>query len=156
MIKEIRNLNNRWFKSFTSFDAPLISENNTLVTTFIFDNYNKLFHQTLLKFIYFQSSTNNSDDIKLSERLYLPAKRLRGFEYGKLGPKDGKDYIGGNFASAINISSTLPQLMPNSETTDFLMFLDMGNVWGVDYNSSLNNADDIRAQLELVLIGLVS
>ena len=81
----------------------------------------------------------------------MPAKRLRGFEYGKLGPKDGKDYIGGNFASAINISSTLPQLMPNSETTDFLMFLDMGNVWGVDYNSSLNNADDIRSSIGIGL-----
>ena len=27
------------------------------------------------------------DDIKLSERLFVPSKKLRGFEYGKVGPK---------------------------------------------------------------------
>ena len=29
--------------------------------------------------------------------LNIPSSRLRGFEFGKVGPKDGNDYIGGNY-----------------------------------------------------------
>ena len=71
----------------------------------------------------------SNDDIKLSERLFLPGSKLRGFEQGKIGPKDGNDYIGGNFLSSININSTLPQILPNSQNTDFVVFLDIANIW---------------------------
>ena len=30
----------------------------------------------------------------------MPAKRLRGFETGRVGPKDGSEFIGGNYLSA--------------------------------------------------------
>ena len=39
------------------------------------------------------------------EYLYL-LENLRGFEPGKIGPKDGDDYIGGNFGSSFNLAST--------------------------------------------------
>ena len=36
--------------------------------------------------------------------------------------------------------------MENAQNTDFLVFFDAANVWGVDYDSSLsNNSDDIRS-----------
>ena len=88
-----------------------------------------------------------SDDIKLSERVFLPTNRLRGFEKGKIGPKDGKDFIGGNYASSINISSTLPQILENSQNIDVLFFMDAANVWGVDYDSSINDNSKIRSSL---------
>ena len=47
-----------------------------------------------------------------------------------MGPKDGKDYIGGNFLSSINLNSTLPQILPNYQNTDFVVFMDIANVWG--------------------------
>ena len=31
----------------------------------------------------------------ISERLFIPSNRLRGFEGGKVGPKDGNDFVGG-------------------------------------------------------------
>ena len=43
------------------------------------------------------------DDVRISKRLHIPSKRLRGFESKKIGPKDGEDYVGGNYATALNI-----------------------------------------------------
>ena len=89
----------------------------------------------------------SSDDVKLSERLNIPSRRLRGFQYGKVGPKDGEDFIGGNFASTLNISTTLPQILENNQTTDFLLFLDVANLWGVDYDSSIDDTNKIRSAI---------
>ena len=65
-----------------------------------------------------------------------------------MGPKDGNDFIGGNYATSLNISSTLPQIFENAQNTDVLMFLDAANVWGVDYDtSSLDDTNKIRSHL---------
>ena len=87
----------------------------------------------------------NNDDVKLSERIFLPSSKLRGFETGKIGPKDGNDFIGGNYATALNFSSTIPQLLENSQNIDILFFLDAANVWGVDYDNSINDNSKIRS-----------
>ena len=34
----------------------------------------------------------------------------------------------------LNISTTLPEFGANLETTDFQIFFDVANVWGVDYD----------------------
>ena len=34
----------------------------------------------------------SNKDIKLSERINIPSSRLRGFEKGKVGPKENSDY----------------------------------------------------------------
>ena len=83
----------------------------------------------------------------MSERINIPSSRLRGFEFGKTGPKDGNDFIGGNFASSINLSSTIPQILENSQSTEFNIFLDIANVWGVDYDSSLDKSNDIKSAI---------
>ena len=84
------------------------------------------------------------DDVKLSERLYIPGNKLRGFQRGKIGPKDGSQYIGGNYGSAINLNSTLPNILNGYENIDFNLFLDAANLWHVDYDSSLDS-DKIRS-----------
>ena len=45
----------------------------------------------------------------------------------------------------MNFSSTLPFLFENSQNTDFVMFLDIANIWGVDYDSSINDGSKIRS-----------
>ena len=70
---------------------------------------------------------------------------MRGFEKGKIGPKDGNDHIGGNYVTALNFNSTLPFIFENIENLDVLFFFDAANVWGVDYDSSLNDANEIRS-----------
>ena len=90
-------------------------------------------------------------DVKLSDRLYLPSSKLRGFEMGKVGPKDGTDYIGGNYTSSINIATTLPQVLPTLQNTDLSIFFDAGNIWGIDYNSSLTDGSKIRSSVGIAV-----
>ena len=66
--------------------------------------------------------------------------KLRGFEAGKIGPKDSGDYIGGNHTVVVNASTTLPKFGANLQNVDFQLFLDAANVWGVDYDSSLDDS----------------
>ena len=87
----------------------------------------------------------DKDNVRLTERLFLPQKRLRGFNVLKVGPKDGEDYIGGNYTTAMGFEAQLPNLLPESTRTDISLFLDTGNVWEVDYSSSLDDASGIRS-----------
>ena len=79
----------------------------------------------------------------------MPSRRLRGFEYGKIGPIDSGDHIGGNYASSLSFNSTLPQLFPSLQDIDFSLFFDAANVWGVDYDSSLDDSSKIRSSTGL-------
>ena len=137
------------FKSTFNSSVPLLSETGTFTNTITSTKYLEFFDKNVLKSsIYFKSANSIKDEnIKLSERLNIPSSRLRGFEFGKTGPRDGNDYIGGNFVSSLNLSSTLPQILENSQTTEFNLFMDVANVWGVDYDSSLDTADDIKSSI---------
>ena len=73
------------------------------------------------------------------QRITIPSSRLRGFESGKIGPKEGTTYIGGNYGSAINLNTTLPNILCGYENIDASLFLDAANLWHVDYNSSLDS-----------------
>ncbi len=137
------------FRNFYSLGLPLISESNTLTNSFNSSYYTELYENNITKFSINLSAANSitNDDIKLSERIFIPASKLRGFEAGKVGPKDGTDFIGGNFSSTINISSTLPYIFKNSQNLDALFFTDIGNVWGVDYSSSIEDSNKIRSSV---------
>ncbi len=140
------------FQSRYFIDIPLISDTNTFTNTYTYRYFTELYENNISSFsLYLKSvdSLTKSKDVKLSERVFLPSSRLRGFENGKIGPKDGNDFIGGNYASALNFSSTLPKLLENSQNVDFLFFIDAANLWGVDYDSSLDNNNKIRSSLGL-------
>ena len=141
------------FRSFYSLDIPLISETNTLINSYNYQNYIELYENNITSFSWYLNSVNSisNKDVKLSERLYVPSSKLRGFVYGRVGPKSGSDYVGGNYVSAINLVSTLPQLLENSQNLDFSIFFDAANVWGVDYDSSINDSNDIRSSLGIAL-----
>ena len=87
----------------------------------------------------------NEEDVRLSKRKAISTKRLRGLEKGKVGPVDGLDHIGGNEASVLNFEGNLPNLLPEKSNTDISLFLDFGNVWGVDYDSSIDDSNKIRS-----------
>ena len=86
-----------------------------------------------------------SDDVRISKRKSLSTKRLRGFEKNKIGPVDGTDHIGGNYAAVLNLEANLPNLLPDDTRTDIILFLDFGNVWGVDYDDSIDDSNKIRS-----------
>ena len=120
---------------------PLISNDYSLKNSYDFKIYHKFSENTISNISFYASAINSLEggDVRVSDRLYLSTRKLRGFEAGKIGPKDNLDFIGGNYASVASISTTLPTLLPELESMDFNIFLDAGNVWGVDYDSSLDN-----------------
>jgi len=87
------------------------------------------------------------DDVRLTKRLYLPRTSLRGFNVFKVGPKDGDDYIGGNYLTALSAEAQLPNLLPESYNTDFTVFLDTANIWGVDYDNTVDETSKIRSSI---------
>ena len=135
------------FRSQYFLDLPLVSETATLQNTYVFKYFTELFENNISSAsIFLRSSTSLKDEnIKLSERINIPSNRLRGFESGKVGPKDGNDFIGGNYAATINFTSSIPQILENSENIDFLVFFDAGNVWGVDYFDGDDEGSEIRS-----------
>jgi outer membrane protein insertion porin family len=141
------------FRSFYSIDLPIISDNETLKNYYSYSQYFELFDQNISSFsLMFNAAKSISNkDIKLSERINIPTSRLRGFESGRIGPKDGDDYIGGNYGVAINFASTIPQILEQSQNVDFLFFIDAANLWGVDYDNSLDDSGSIRSSLGLAL-----
>ena len=141
---------NDGFRSFYSIDLPLISDNNTVTNFYNYKIFNELYENNISSISLSLSSANSitGDDVKLSERLYIPQKKLRGFAKGKVGPVDGTDYIGGNYYAVINLNSTLPQFLSNNQNIDLGTFLDIGNIWGVD-DSSLDESSEIRSSIGL-------
>lgn len=144
---------NDGFRSSYYLDLPVISKTNTLSNTYNYKIFSELYENNISTISLFLQSANSitGDDIKLSERLSVPSSKLKGFQAGKVGPKDGNDYIGGNYVSALNIASTLPNVLPNSQNIDFSIFFDAANIWGVDYNSSLDDASKIRSSLGVAI-----
>ena len=134
-------------------NVPLISESYTLINTYDYKVYNQWLDENVFSFSFFAKTSKSliGKDIKLSDRLYLPSSKLRGFESGKIGPKDGHDYIGGNYAASINLATTLPQLMPNLQNTNFSIFFDAANVWGIDYDSGLASNSQIRSSIGIAV-----
>ena len=139
------------FRSFYGIDVPIISDTNTLVNSYSYSYYTQLFDENSTSASVYLSSANSisGDNIKLSERLFVPGRKLRGFERGKIGPKDGEDYIGGNFVTSANFTTTLPQILNNLQTVDFVLFLDAANIWGVDYDSSIDDGSKLRSSIGL-------
>ncbi len=140
------------FLSNYSVNLPILSDTNTLTNIYNYKIFKELYENNISTFsLSFKGASSLSgDDIKLSERLYIPGRKLRGFESGKIGPKDGSDYIGGNYVSVINATTTIPKILENVQNVDMVLFADAANIWGVDYNSSLDN-DGIRSSVGLGL-----
>ena len=127
---------------------PVISDTNTVTNFYTYKNFTEFYENNITSLTLSLSAANSitGDDIKLSERLTIPSKKLRGFVRGKIGPKDGSDYIGGNYYAVMNLNSNLPQLFPNAQNVEIGSFIDIGNLWGVD-DESLNESNTIRSSI---------
>ncbi len=62
-----------------------------------------------------------------------------------MGPIDNSDYIGGNYVTTLNLSTNIPGIFSTVENVDLSYFIDFGNVWGVDYDSSINDSNSLRS-----------
>ncbi len=141
------------FKSTFFQSLPLYSDDWSIENKYEYAKYYSPNENAILSFRFLAQSINSIDgsDVRISKRVYLPSKRLKGFEFGKIGPKDGLDYIGGNYAAALNFATTLPGIFKDLETIDFSFFIDAGNVWGVDYSDTIDDNSKIRSSSGLAV-----
>ena len=150
---DLRNSNFRpssGSKTIFRQELPVISDNNEISNVFVHTKYKTLNEETRMigKASFYLKAVNSLDssDVRISKRAQVPYNRLRGFEKGKIGPKDvNNDYVGGNYVSAINLSTNIPTLFPTVENLDFKYFIDLANVWGVDFNDSIDESSKIRS-----------
>jgi outer membrane protein insertion porin family len=126
---------------------PIYADSPYVKNTFNFIQYKSFSEDTIGKFKFYASAINGlqDKDVRISKRLYLPSSKLRGFKKGGIGPKDGKDYVGGNYAVATNFEMNLPNLIPESAKIDLGFFLDIGNLWKVDYDDKINDSFKVRS-----------
>ena len=137
------------YRSKFNQSVPVVSEDTAFFNSYEFTTFNQI--SDMVTRLSVQGSAINAlgdEDVRVSKRLYIPAKKLRGFESGKIGPKDSGDFIGGNYTAVLNASTTLPEFGANLESIDFQLFLDAANVWGVDYDSSLDKSE-LRSSIGL-------
>ena len=128
---------------------PIHSDGNELENTFIFTQYKELSSASEMigKASVYLKAVNSIDDsdVRISKRANIPYNRLRGFERNRIGPIDNNDYVGGNYVSSLNFSVNIPQILSSVENIDFFYFLDLANVWGVDYDDSIDDSNTLRS-----------
>ena len=137
---------NGYMSSFSQA-IPVYADTPFLRNTFDFSKYESFSQNVIGTFKFHASAINglSNKDVRISKRLGLDNKKLRGFEAGKVGPKDGNDFVGGNYALASNFEISLPNFLPESTKTDVGLFLDFANLWEVDYNSNIPESNKIRS-----------
>ena len=139
------------FKCTFFQSLPLYADDKSITNSYEFLKYKKLNNDTVLSFSLFAEAVNSiEDDVRISKRIFIPSTKLRGFVAGKVGPKEGADYIGGNYGTAINVAATLPNFLADLQNVDFSIFLDTANIFGVDYDSSLDS-NKIRSSTGLAI-----
>ncbi len=122
-------------------ELPIYSDDLSISNAVNLSRYYSLTDNLIFSGKFFFKSVNSiDDDVRVSRRVYIPSSKLRGFESGKIGPKDGNEYVGGNFGTAINFNTTLPNILSGYENIDLNLFLDAASLREVDYDSSLESS----------------
>ena len=137
------------FKSTFTQSLPLVSENYEVKNIYEITKYIP-FNNGMIGNITFGAGAVNGvtgEDVRISKRLYVPERKLRGFKKGRIGPIENNDYVGGNYRAMFNVNTTLPNLFPESQNTDFRIFFDSATLWGVDYSSEVKDSKKIRSSL---------
>ncbi len=127
--------------------VPLISDEYALLNGFESEKWIKFNNDMITNFGVYGRAINsvNDEDVRVTDRLKLPRNKLKGFQSGRIGPVDNKDYVGGNYAVSLNFDTTLPMILPSAESIDFKYFFDAGNVWGIDYSDTIDDSNKIRS-----------
>ena len=134
------------YKASFSQSLPLIQDSSSIYNNINISNYHD-FSEDIIGSLKFQLKTVHGvdDDVRLSGRQYISSRKLRGFVRGKVGPKDGIDWVGGNYVIGLSAEAQLPNLLPESYRTDFSIYFDTANVWGVDYSDSVDDSNKLRS-----------
>ena len=141
------------FRSKFNQFIPIISEEYSFGNTYDFKTWYKLPNNMVTSLNIYGRTVNTltGDDVKITNRFWLPRNKLKGFKTRNIGPVDANDYVGGNYGAAINFDTTLPMVFSNVQNIDVRYFLDTANLWGVDYSSAVDQSNTIRASTGVVV-----
>jgi len=132
---------------------PIFSDNSAILNGYEFTNYLELIEDTVSSFGLYARAINavGNEDVRISQRVFLPSRKLRGFEAGRVGPIDDGDHVGGNYAASLNFNSEVPYFLNTLQNVDVKWFLDAANVWGVDYSGTIAQSSKIRSATGLAV-----
>ena len=144
---------NEGFRSKFNQSIPIVSEEYSFGNIYDFKTWYKLPNNMITSFNIYGRSVNSltGDDVKITNRFFLPRSKLKGFKTRNIGPVDANDYVGGNYGAAVNFDTTLPMIFSNVQNVDVRYFLDTANLWGVDYSSAVDQSNTIRASTGVVV-----
>jgi outer membrane protein insertion porin family len=134
-------------------ELPISSTNSEIINSLTLSKYIPFSDDLVGRSSFYFKAINSLDgsDVRISKRAKIPYYRLRGFKKGRIGPKDNNEFVGGNYVSAINLSTNLPKILSTFENIDFSYFIDIANVWGVDYDSSIDDSNTIRSSTGIAM-----
>ena len=141
------------FRTQFNQSIPLISNDWAFGNSLDYKIWQKLPNDMVTSFNAYGKAVQSifDEDVRITNRFYLPRKKLKGFKTRQVGPKDGKDYVGGNYATAINLDTTLPMVFSQIESLDMRYFIDAANIWGVDYSTAVDQSNTLRASTGFVI-----
>ena len=141
------------FRSKFNQSIPLISEEYSLGNIYDFKTWYKLPNNMVTSLNIYGRTVNSltGEDVKITNRFWLPRSKLKGFKTRNIGPVDANDYVGGNYAAALGFDTTLPMLFSTVQNVDARYFFDTANLWGVDYSSDVDQSNTIRASTGIVV-----
>ena len=100
---------------------PLVSDEYALLNGVESEKWIKFGNDMITNFGVYGRAINsvNDEDVRVTDRLTLPRNKLKGFQSGRIGPVDNKDYVGGNYAVSLNFDTTLPMILPSARINRF-------------------------------------
>jgi len=126
---------------------PIYSEELAFSTSYEFNSYFEVMENIVSSLSLsggFITALETNEDVRITQRLSIPSRKLRGFETGRIGPVDGKDHVGGNYSATLNFNTDLP-VLESMQNTDVKWFFDAANLWGVDYRNYDDDSSKIRS-----------
>ena len=120
--------------------------------SFEFNSYKRLSERFIGAFKLQAGNVNGYNDkyAPLSSNFKLGGKNLRGFKSGKVGPKIGNSYTGGQYYYLTSLETNLDLNIDAFDiTTTF--FIDIGSVWGLENPSYVSINDDHEARSSIGL-----
>ena len=150
--------NQKWqtsegFRSQFTQSLPLVSDNWAMLNGYEYTKWMNFENNLIAKFSFYGRARNSitGEDVRVSERLHIPSKKLKGFISRSIGPVDSNDYVGGNFAAAFNFSTNVPMLLETIDAAEVKFFIDAANLWGVDYRDNYDDSNKIRSSVGLAV-----
>ena len=84
-----------------------------------------------------------------SNRFALGGRTLRGFDNNGIGPRDtgNNQAVGGNNFYNFSFEIKSDQWLPDDTGLEWLLFTDIGSLWGTDFESGVRGFDDISPRI---------